>query len=401
MNRKYLLGGVASAALMAATASVNAAIVQTSLKLTDDAGAELPKIGEIYQIPVGTTFNVVLGGQVNQPNMTDQARTNVALRNQPLGLQNLTVDIISQGAGKVTPVAAAGTTQWDDSGAGVYTDLTTDVVGYPFVNLIDRNGDGNVDVAGAGFNHQGFALGTTGVLPRYQYGATGQMDFLQGDFRATTAGAVTLRTSASSANVYVDPATGGANDVQAQDLLGTVVNGTIQINVTGGDPGKKEVKLGSTANTGTAIPLVITGGNGRYVSSTATVSPPATIGNVNLSAIGSEGPVLVMIQFTDTNTATGPALDDAFLNSIDLGAGNTRLLPGSAAFEALNDHYQLLNQPGAALFQLNDPARILNFDFTDQGGIAVAAIAAVPEPGVIGALAVAGFGLLARRRRHA
>jgi len=400
MNRKkFLLGGVASAALMAA-ASAQAATITTHLRLVDQTGAELPKIGNTYQVTPGTTFDVIWGAVVTDPNISEATRgANTA--SKPLGIQTLAVDIISSGAGRVTPVVT-GSGQWDDDATGAYTDLTDpDNLGPQFITTFDKNADGNPDVAAAALVNTNLSLANTATgLRRAQYGITPNVDFNKGEFRATAPGQVTLRTVATAANLFMDPV-GGGLELAAQSALSSVVNGEVTINVIGGPVGEKKILLEGTAGPGTVIPLVITGGNGNYVSNTATVTPPAVQGSVNLSAIGQEGPVLAMIQFTDTDPATGDALNDAFLNSIDLGAGNTRVQPGTATFTQLAAHYPILNQPGAALFMIDDPGRFLNFDFTGQGGIAVAAIAAVPEPGIIGALALGGIGLLARRRRNA
>jgi len=403
MNRKYLLGGVASAALMSAAASVNAAVVTTTLRLVDNTGTELPKIGDIYQVQPGSTFDVILGAVVTQPNMSEASR-GAATAGKPLGLQTFSTDIISTGTGTVTPVKTAGG-QWDNDGSGAYTDLTEDGFGPQFVNVADKNGDGKDDVAGAGMVNINITLPNTATgLRRVQYGIVNN-DLAQGEYRAgTTPGLVTLRTAVSSNNLFVDPP-GGGLELTAPPALDAVVNGQIQIQVGTVQPGGGTVGLGTTPNAGTAITLNITGANGSYSSSVFDAGAPGgnenvVQGNANLSAIGQEGAPLVLIRFSDTDGATGPALP-AFIDTITASDGSTLARVTGAEFTALAAAYPFLNDPNAAVFRLTDPDRIFNFDFTGQGGIGIAQLAAVPEPTVIGLVGIAGLGLLSRRRRNA
>src|SRR5688500_9757954 len=82
------------------------AAVTASLALYDTSGNALtPTSPGVWTIQQGTTFRVGLAGSVSAPNTTSGTRSDVALRNQPLGMQALVGDLVSSGVNIVTPVA--------------------------------------------------------------------------------------------------------------------------------------------------------------------------------------------------------------------------------------------------------------------------------------------------------
>ncbi|HYO07675.1 MAG TPA: hypothetical protein VER17_01765, partial [Tepidisphaeraceae bacterium] len=205
--------------------------VTMSLSLVDANGAAIaPTSSGTWSIKQGTTFRVVASALVTSPNKTHSARSVSALRNQPLGVENLAVDILSSASKVADPVAQAAqpVPQWSG-----YDDLTPHAFGYPWVNLLDSGKDGDLDVMGAGMVNTTFTLGTTTALPRFQYGATGSpTQIFSGLYRANTNGTTKLSTKVVSANVYADSNADAA--ITAVSVLASAVNGSITINVGGG-----------------------------------------------------------------------------------------------------------------------------------------------------------------------
>jgi hypothetical protein len=276
---------------------------------------------------------------------------------------------------------------------------------FDFINLLDLDADTDLDVGGAGFSNNSLSLSERANEARYHLGASAPQELVRGLFRTGASGQATLRTQTTAANVFIDPA-GPGNGLAAESALAGLTEGQTTVQIGTVVEGTKTLGLGNAGNGGTSIPLTITGSNGRYISSTFSAAAGQNVvkGTANLAAIGTgEGPVLVMLRFSDTDPAAGPAIADVMggLSGSD-GSTPTRIAANDPMFVELAKHYPFLLDTNAALFSIaGDSDRILNFDFTGQGGIGVDRLAAVPEPGVIGALSMVGFGLLARRRRNA
>jgi uncharacterized protein (DUF2141 family) len=207
--------------------------VTTTLTLLDSNGTPLTQSGaNSWNIQLGTTFRVVLNATVTSPNMTNASRSDASLRNLPLGIENLTTDIISSGTQIVDPVADTSNSppRWVG-----FTDLTPDSVAYSFTNLVDRGGDGDLDVANTGMAILSFSIPSTGALPKFQYGAAASgvgappMQIVLGEYKATGIGTTSLSTQMNTVNVFADTDPDVA--VTAVSALANSVNGSITINV--------------------------------------------------------------------------------------------------------------------------------------------------------------------------
>jgi len=227
-TKAILLSAVAGLGL---TAAANAApIINTRLTLLDSTTqVELPKTGSTYLLTPGQHFLVQLGATI-QPgteNVTDSLTGRAAAtRNQPLGIQNLTVDIL--GNANVHPVND-GTGNWQG-----YTDLTPDAFAYGAQPITDSTADADAlpfDLSGAGFANNGaFTTGTTATsLAKAQYGVTGKtVEYIAGEYVATGSG--TLSVVKQAVNVYAENS-GNNNNLDAVDNTANTNNTSVQVQV--------------------------------------------------------------------------------------------------------------------------------------------------------------------------
>jgi hypothetical protein len=150
-------------------------------------------------------------------------------------------------------------------------------------------------------------------------------------------------------------------------------------------------------NLATGNQITVTGSNGLYVSEVDQLTADANTGGAPVVSIGDEaGSLFVMAKISGTAADVAAILADAALNN---ASGD----PEAARLHALYD-----SQFGAGGFNLllKTPnfagAKVVDWDFTaGNPGAVVDQLAVVPEPATMGLMAVAGVGLLARRRRKA
>jgi hypothetical protein len=199
---------------------------------------------------------------------------------------------------------------------------------------------------------------------------------------AFQAGSVDLKASTWNSN------TGLANSVAqltllTQDLGGTAASFTLEATGTKG------------ANQAVGGSIAVTGANNSYTSEVDELLANVGIGNAPIASIGPEaGNVYVMARLN------GTAADIAAL----LGTLTTDVDASDPEFAKLHGHYDSRFTGGSfnALFKFPNSANIrtINWDF-GTAAVTVDQLAAVPEPGTMALLGIAGLGLLARRRRIA
>jgi hypothetical protein len=218
MSKRAVVFAAALAACGLAAEADAAPVVDLTLTLLAPDGYVIqPSVGPNGYQPMspGTHFFVMLGAKIRAgtENFTDSSTGRAtATRNQPLGIQNLTVDLL--GDSFVHPVATGGL--WSN-----YTDLTPDALAYAFTPVNDANGDTYPDAPGAGFANLGaFSTGTTATsLSKVQYGVTGKTtDYVYGEF-FTNFGFGTIRAVPRAVNVYAEDPNNTANNLVALDNL--------------------------------------------------------------------------------------------------------------------------------------------------------------------------------------
>jgi hypothetical protein len=244
--RKLLMSLVAACGLAMPSLSSAAPVIQLTLGLTDINDVVInPTAGTTYNLPVGSDFKVVVFATVTAPNTTESSGRPAALNSKSLGLQQLTVDLLTPGTnGKIVPVGNGGT-------PNVWTSIDQTFDGFAnSANLLDKDADGDLDVSQTGFNNTSLTLPTTyggspaaqaaaaaAALRKVQYGVTdatdafaaGPVAIISGLFHINSSGPVIIGTNALVANVFSDPVDGDANALNAQNVLPGVINGSLTV----------------------------------------------------------------------------------------------------------------------------------------------------------------------------
>jgi len=140
--------------------------------------------------------------------------------------------------------------------------------------------------------------------------------------------------------------------------------------------------------------IALSGANGSYSSEVdPLLDPPLNVGGAPIMSIGNEaGNVYVMARLSGTaqDIAAVLATLDSDVNATDPQWGSLHAIYdpmfGGSGFNALFKFPNLLGD------------KIFNWDFSAHPGVTVAALAVVPEPGMIGLLIVASI-CLSRRGR--
>jgi len=218
------------AMLFASTGS--AASISTQIVLLDEFDVQLPHVGSVWTVPKGTTFRVQLQGAVLSPNVTDQSTTRAAaLRGQPLGLNNLTGQLVTSGVNVVNPVGDNSTNPatWvgftEAIGAGIPAS----------VNLNDVDADGDLDADGAATASIQTVVSSAANLASAQLGAlsANPVPFFEGQYFAANFGSTLLSFIPQTSLVFTDPA---ASSTAVQAVSAAVTGGPITINVPAPEP---------------------------------------------------------------------------------------------------------------------------------------------------------------------
>jgi len=235
-TKAILFGAVAGLGL---TAAVQAApIVNTRLTLlTVDTGSGstvIPVSGDgKYHLNVGQHFLLQLGSTITPgtENLTDTATGRATVtRNQPLGIQNMTVDILA--SSHVAPVNAGDGT-WSGYAPIPGSQAEADGFTYASQPIGDSNKDADAlpfDLPGAGFANNSLTTGTTAAsLGKAQYGVTGKtVEYLLGEFAVTDAVGGTISVAPQAVNAFVENA-GNNNNLDAVDNTANALGTSVQI----------------------------------------------------------------------------------------------------------------------------------------------------------------------------
>ncbi|HEY7086718.1 MAG TPA: PEP-CTERM sorting domain-containing protein [Tepidisphaeraceae bacterium] len=147
-------------------------------------------------------YLLALYGTVHDPNFTTTATDRAAAtRNEPLGFQTVAMCINSSVAGVIHPVADATPSvppAWDRTTLNNYAPNTalgaTSLSVLDPMNLLDENGNGEVDVAGAGFANTILNAANAAQLQNVQVGAGQESLILIGRYHTGFVGATDLST---------------------------------------------------------------------------------------------------------------------------------------------------------------------------------------------------------------
>jgi len=384
MLKKNTLMLAAAVAGLGMASAASAATITIGLTLTDTtSGLPLPTVGGVYQATVGENITLTFTETVNSPNVTNATRGTGAAtntRNKSLGIQ--TINTIVNSSGTAAMISA------DDAGGGTwnYTDNTT--FGYPSVSLFTSNG--TQMPTGVGFANTSFSLTSTAVLPNFQIGVA-PTAIGSGTFTVLTPGTSTISTTTNSAVVYAENTSGGTTTtVRGVSALAGLTEGSVQIHVASTGPTTALENLnGSTLGSASSTHPTLTGGGGFY--GTNVVAPSNnTTGNVALNFPDNPSKVYVMLWISGD---TGNVIPTDF--AADLASANdiAKLTPAYKPQGPAGDEFVVL------AFNTTTAANTFNYDFSGRNGIHLDDIAAVPEPASLGLLALAGLGILSRRRK--
>lgn len=237
MKRSKLLAMAAGIGL-ALGSFAQAASISVFFHLNDSSGTPItPDSTDHYTVASGSNFQVVLVATVNSPNLTEASGRNASNNSKPLGIQNLSVNILTPATvGIAVPISASG--QWQN-----YSDLTTDGLGVASVNVLDKDSDTDLDVAQAGILNNTLSLATNAnatALRKVSYGAVGATDvagpleLVLGDYHLNSGLPVTITAQGVVANVFRDPDSSENSNAAAlavTDVLSTLDIHPIFINV--------------------------------------------------------------------------------------------------------------------------------------------------------------------------
>jgi hypothetical protein len=413
-----VLGGAAAVGLCLGIALANAASAQAASTVTSQLhlfeydtalsrwGGELRKtVSGAYAVKPDQTFGVQVWFSLSGGNFTDDSPgRSPETRNQPLGMRGTVFDLLTTGGppGVLEPIVGTATTppRWR------YFDLTPSREGWPWVNLLDMDADGDLDAAGAGFGLHNFEAEDVQSLRRFQFGidptevAAPSTPLLMpangGLYKANSLAGSGTRlaismTSDVAALIMHDPVDED-NSLRAK-RADAIVADSVEVVVR--DPGAQEFVAATEQAYRT--PLGSATAEQRGVAA-ITLTEPAAEGSVDVSAVldllepGLPAPqsVLVVMKLVDSEPDAGPGIAEAL-------AGDPAFLAAAdSAFQELAQAYPFLADGQGAVFEL--PAdRVLSFDFNDTGGLKVQFIAVtVPEPAaILGCVLLTG---LLRRR---
>lgn len=221
-KRNILLGAVAGLAI--ASVASAAPTISTAIRLQDMSNVNIsPVTPGVYQLAPGQQVKVVVSAMVNSPNVSDGQHSDPALSNIPLGLQNLTFNILSPGT--INALKPDG----DASTPPRWTNYIRSVTGltYAFTNLTDADADGDLDPSATGMNNVSLDMSDTGLPNNYQVGALGALrDVVRGSYTVAAGGVLSLQVT--SANVYGENAAAADDSLVAVSVL-PVQGASIQI----------------------------------------------------------------------------------------------------------------------------------------------------------------------------
>jgi len=152
------------------------------------------------------------------------------------------------------------------------------------------------------------------------------------------------------------------------------------------------------ANQAVGGAILVSGSNGKYASEVDQLqNPSVALGSAPIQTIGDEaGNVYVMAKLLGVESEIAAALSAPDVASRVAG-------PTDSQYASLHASYDAQFGGGGfnALFKFPNVAgpKVFNWDFSSHG-VTIDQLAAVPEPGTIGLIALAATGLVLRRRRN-
>jgi len=257
MKHRNTLLGLAAAALLGVVSTAKAAPVLTmSVQVLTTANATIP-IGTTvngithvaataYTITPGTSFRVLVNGAISSPQSTDTDHKNGdgdPLPQLQLGMQNLVLNLNSQGTnGSIVPTTLLPVTsppRWgQDTANNAASRATPSSLGFSFTNLIDNDGDGDLDPAGAGYANNTLSYSDALQAPSLQNGIGTAIGVVRGGYTASASigGVSNLLTQVTSANYFDELPAADNNLAGVAFPIANIINGTATITVVVPEP---------------------------------------------------------------------------------------------------------------------------------------------------------------------
>lgn len=399
MIRKLLTASIVGLGLTASTYA--APTIELAFDLLDLDGNPLVAKGDgSYDIQVGTQFQIQLSASIVDYYKTNAGRSGTTMDDKALGIKFLNLDILTPGSVGVAVPAGV----WDDALSVFkwdgYTDVSARGNGVDSVNLGERDADGDLDVAGAGYFNSTGSVSTAAQLGGVQLGVNGLEPVFSGLYNAVKAGPLTIQTLTKNGIVYKDTASDNALD--NEELVAAtkaLVEASVVVNVIGGGPTPTFVAMASDQPA--ADPKVLYPHTGNVLQ----YQPPIAIGadkaNIQFPDMAAAPAGSLYALFWLTGDPAGIEAIKAAFPDVAEADGAVELVGPGFMYDSLTRAY-----PGANLILKYDGQGgvldngSLTVDFSGNG-VTIAQFAAVPEPASLlslGGLSFLGF-MLGRRRR--
>jgi hypothetical protein len=217
-------------------AQANAAAITLNLRIQSIAGVDLVPVSGVYQLTPNTDYAVVLSATVTSPNLGEASHGTMA--SQPLGIQTFTADLITSGTNNAfVPVGGAGSPPpWTGPAFNFGSnDIRGDGLVYSPINVLNKDGDSDLDVGGAGMVNVATSVAVNAnasTRALVQYGVNGNNDLIVGVYHTNASGTGALLTNLTGAVVYTDPADlAPAQNLGSQDVLSGSTNGSINFTI--------------------------------------------------------------------------------------------------------------------------------------------------------------------------
>lgn len=190
----WFRAAMAAALVCCAPLAGAAPAVIYSLRVQTDWGQAIDPVSPgVWNVPCGHNFGVILSAKVVDPNRFDWP-VPPYLEGREMGIATFQFDLCTSASGVLEPVIARpADPPWPARWR--FNDRTELGISAPFINLLDLDQDGDLDVAGVGMATGLIELPSESQLPLVEVGLRPDTeDLLSGQFHASSVGSTLLST---------------------------------------------------------------------------------------------------------------------------------------------------------------------------------------------------------------